>query len=1061
MMLLLMTMVFAASELPEITVPPAGLIDAIEFSEAASESAHRFGSGGRVSQGIAGDLVGGHDMRHPVRTLEEEGSFVSFQVRLQPGSVNTLEIEEVYGREHGVRGYLILLDDEPVYFRNWEARGAGPVHYFVQLPTSEKASATVKLVNCAPTSVRVSRAWVFADLERYVEEHELDVPFFMAPTLRLGFLDPEADVAKVLQIRESVGAHRHVKPAWTTWIGYAQLSDREIVRQIDHVLEVADKAQMPVQICLDTWWAQTPMGTDGSGGSWLDIPYQQVVYNQTQQRYQLSIPNQWSNTPWLTVNHPHLNEFKTRRLHFAASHLAARYRELLAEGHEDLILAINLDNEPVYWASGNAGLGSDLLLADFNAATVEKARRDGVRLDPEAGLDHEARLWLSRNLLEYNELIASAAAEALGRDAAVVDADGVRPAGDLLRHNIYTQAVVSNADITYPMLDERWPFWETAAPASARVGGEWNSNSERVIEGVTHQIALGRNAAVNAECSNDPQKIAGVLPAYTLGQRYIALYNYPLDQMHVAAAELDDLSHAVPPFVYQKVLLETRFDTDEWRDQVFSHEHIQTGLIGNTAAVAAFSQSNQKPGVLAYRLEAPSEAFDGLAVELNGRAFVHRAKDAAVHMRVLAGPTEDPAGMREAGRFHDSGDLGMVRRYDLTDAARERPHIFVRIEIHAPGVPDDVMSWCSVYRIRFTTPWPAGLMRDLPPQDHSPVTLRRQNLLVSWRRDAELAIASLQEYLRNSGPDDATWNLDERHAPLGKLEAARASCVRGGYAEAYRLANEGLCVALPATFHVLAERWLDPYRIRVSSTGPVIVTVEQWSPEVVRFKMIGDMAGEGHVMVAGLPPGAEYTVIEKEDGWTIRPAPPAADGATLSTDAAGVLSVPVTIRSAEEPPREQEIPGMLVGRDARSIHILRNDGHGGLRFLIDDRTTILRGTNTNDLHSVDVADLQRGDQVVVQMHDDGRAGEVTAVFALVEGTIRRYEPATPFAMPAITIDETGVRHIIDLSAPLQLDEAAVTLRADPLRPVDLVVGQRVRLRINPSTGRVFQLWTEP
>jgi hypothetical protein len=37
-------------------------------------------------------------------------------------------------------------------------------------------------------------------------------------------------------------------------------------------------------------------------------------------------------------------------------------------------LAVNLDNEPVYWATGNAGLGSDILLADFNRVTVEVRR---------------------------------------------------------------------------------------------------------------------------------------------------------------------------------------------------------------------------------------------------------------------------------------------------------------------------------------------------------------------------------------------------------------------------------------------------------------------------------------------------------------------------------------------------------------------------------------------------------------------------------------------------------------------------------------------------------------
>src|SRR5205823_14377550 len=100
-----------------------------------------------------------------------------------------------------------------------------------------------------------------------------------------------------------------------------------------------------------------------------------------------------------------LNAFKVQRLTSAASHLRGRTANLLA---------INLDNEPVYWASGNAALGSDLLMADFNPATIEAAAHDGVLLDPGDGLSRGERLWLWKNLLHYNDMIGRAVRDALG-----------------------------------------------------------------------------------------------------------------------------------------------------------------------------------------------------------------------------------------------------------------------------------------------------------------------------------------------------------------------------------------------------------------------------------------------------------------------------------------------------------------------------------------------------------------------------------------------------------------------------------------------------------------------
>jgi hypothetical protein len=96
--------------------------------------------------------------------------------------------------------------------------------------------------------------------------------------------------------------------------------------------------------------------------------------------------------------------------------------------------------------------------------------------------------------------------------------------------------------------------------------------------------------------------------------------------------------------------------------------------------------------------------------------------------------------LREVARIFDSGDINQVRRVDLGDAARGARTAYVRIELHAPGLDPTVLSWCSLRRVAFTVPWATELTQDLPTQDESLATLRAQNLVVAWRRDAELAL---------------------------------------------------------------------------------------------------------------------------------------------------------------------------------------------------------------------------------------------------------------------------------------------------------------------------------
>jgi len=992
--LVLLTLIGCASnqstnDPPEEPPRPArdvGLTDSINIADARSVKSHQFKGSNDVAVARVGDFVGGHDMHRLAHVVRGgSGSWVSYQLRVAPGKSTLVEIEEIDGRETDVRAYDVFIDGVKVLLRTWQGCGAGPVHYFVVAPPTMNDHATIRLMSRLPARFAISRIWAYADFDRYFAASGMAAPYYLAPTVPLKWNDYDRDVERVRRIRISMGGSslREIKPAWTTWIAYAQLSDRELARRIDYALRIARELSIPVQICFDSWWANTPTGADGQGGFWTDVKYQQVVLNRTLGQMQLSIPNQWSNTPWLSVNQGDLNSFKARRLTTAATTLAERYEKLAAQGKADLILAINLDNEPVYWASGSAGLGPDLLEADFNSASIANAKRDGVALDPSDGLSRSERLWLWRNLLGYNAMAASTVADALQQASDLAPGEGEsesplirfrnrepttgeseaalspalsRIAGrgsqefapvDLLRNNVYTQAMMMALPANqYPMMSAAYPLWESAAPAACRVGGEWNAGSRATIEATLHQLPLGRCAQVNAECENRAENMLGVMPGYALGQRFYALYNYPLDRMNVAVSELTDLERPFTLPVYGRVLADYTFVGESWKYQVQARSGLATGLLGNTSMIAAYPVSNQAPAYLVYKLQSPSPGgFDGLTLELAGRAKNFTRDDSAVCIRVLAAPENAPSDLREVAQISDAGNLDEIHRIDLSAVARGNGAIVVRIELAAPGVDQKMLSWCAIHHVRFTLPW----VNEPVEQKTSLAESRQRHLLVSWRRDAELMLEALSRA-----------NLESADAQLAYW--------LGEYARSYSIA----CRAL-------AER------ARVTLDPPYASRVKEAAPDQPRT-------------IAGVF------------------AATAAGGTSLSIYAdSGVID----------------------------------------DLLINDRTKIAR----NGATVATLADFRRGDDIVAKVDPtSGDAIEVQGGAAELVGVVAEFQPLSPMQMPTIKLTGEAKPHVIDLGAPLHLADGDTTLKSLPCGSIKLIAGDKVALRINPKTGRVFELW---
>ncbi len=1036
----------------------SGLSDAL----GADEAPDRALVSGAVRCDTVGDFVGGHDTRRAA-WIVGPGASIGWTMKVEPGKPITLEFEEMYGRDANVRGYGVFVDGQRVHFRSFRGCGAGPVHYFVQLPALKSDRIDVKLVNAHDSAFAISRVWAFSDFAGYFKNANMAVPYRLAPTIGISG-EMDVDLPKLMAVKSAMSGTANVLPAWTSWMPYANLSEFETRRRIDHVLALADAAQMPVQISFDTWWGNTPSGADGRGGFWNDVQYQQVVYNDTRKEIGLSIPNRWSNTPWPTMNSAVLNGYKAARLTRATAYLRERVDAMQASGKPNPILSINLDNEPVYWASGNAGLGNDLLWADFNPAAVADAARDGVTLDPTDGLSREERIWLHRNILHYNKIVADAAVAGLAGDATRVDATGATPDADPLANNVYTQGFVADPTMQFPLVDPTQGLWETAAPEGVRVGGEFNGNSQVELEAIVHQIALGRGAAVNAETGNRAEEVDAVLPAYALGLRYWTPYNYPIAEMKIAADEVADLSRSMPPRVYQPRLLEDEFGGDAWKLHVYEYGGVATSLLGNTAAMTLAPTSVDTPGFLTYKLDAQGGGtFEGLSLEFSGRAFVSKAKDERVQIRVLAGTSSEVASLGEVSHVSNSGDVNEVRRVDLSAVARGQKTVFVRIELHAPGRDPTTLSWCSLRRVAFTVPWPSEATENLPPQDTSIATLRSQNLLVSWRRDAELALDALAKQVEQR-PEYASLWKGNAASPPARLAEARAAYQVGQYARAYHAACIGAAAQLPARYEVRQSGPLDPYPLRVEATsGPLRCEIAEWSEQRVLLKLraSGDTTAKLTLSVSGLRSNAHYAVDAASTGeFTIH----LDERGAFAVDASGTLKF-----EADAPPAPADIApatasGSLRISDKASVQIFQDSGDGMRTIAIGPDTTIELtefGDSRLPPQRVAARMLARGDQLAVTIGVDGVAAKISAERRTLTGVVRSVRQLSTTTMPAIALEvDGGVEHIIDFAALMHNGGSTTPVRAIPLREIPLEPGDVVRVRMNPVNGRVMELWKQ-
>jgi hypothetical protein len=377
--------------------------------------------------------------------------------------------------------YLVTGDGLTPYERAYTARGFGPVTY--ALPVAGGRAGAVRIRNlagaaAAPCILRV----------RGVTRAEIDAAraadrFALCGTVINPLLGmPEEEQAQRLAASLPPMPGRAAGPGFSYEIYYAAWGPEAVRAQLVKARDWSRRHRMKALLGLVSWWNGTPRRVpDGLGGAFDDLKYQQVCYTpgaehaenpelrallgaRYSRHYRLSVPNIWSNTPWLTMNSATLNAYRARRMAEAVQAL----KEVSA-GDTSWVAGLFLENEPRYWdtqSTQGTPQWAGEQWADFNPMTVADAAKEGVTLDPADGMSQAELVWLQRNVGRYFQQTADAANRAL------------RAGGMAGRVPVYTHSLQLSVLFPCQALNQSPADWARASGARTGIEGIWSNLSD-------------------------------------------------------------------------------------------------------------------------------------------------------------------------------------------------------------------------------------------------------------------------------------------------------------------------------------------------------------------------------------------------------------------------------------------------------------------------------------------------------------------------------------------------------------------------------------------------------
>ncbi len=473
------------------------------------------------SSGVVSGYIGSHKLTFAARSITDEAEFKV------EGDPDYLAITEVYpdSRKPAEYSYTVSAPGTGICFRTHRSTGFGPVTWFVKV--KRKPVGTIRLLAASGSPVLISSVWgVTEERLRTLLANDRFTIMGLVPGGK-----PEARENWMRMLAEKLPrkARYGIGAGFSSEICYANSKPETVRAQLEACLGWARKYDLPAMLGLVSWWSGSPIHEpDGLGGRFGDIKYQQVCYSpdveseenpelkallgdRYDRHYGLSVPNQWSSVPWLTMNSDALNSYRYGRLDEAV--------EVLKQlGKPDWVDSIYLENEPRYWdtacEAGNpkAGRQGKTLWADFNPLVTQAAKKDGVVLDPSDGLADEELAWLHRNVGVYNQGIVDAARKSMAKR----DFAGSLP---LYTHSLQHRDMFPGGPINHPASE-----WAYADGARTGIEGMWSHPSD-----FTRLREWGRWANLNRE-ENDghhtDEHLWDLRVAYMMGADLYNSYNW-------------------------------------------------------------------------------------------------------------------------------------------------------------------------------------------------------------------------------------------------------------------------------------------------------------------------------------------------------------------------------------------------------------------------------------------------------------------------------------------------------------------------------------------------------
>lgn len=997
-------------------------------------------------------LVGDNDGSYTVRTLGEYDAEMSFSISgVTPNVGAMIDIEEIHLRNDGAIAYSVYINGTEVYGRTYAPNADGPNHAYFDIPASlvgNSDTLNVRIVSKCDNEIRIRRVWAISAPEKLAQEQGISKK--MDVVLMLNYMPNNLNYTYLKSLVESYQCDGMYNVGLCWEINYLQWGKEKTEAYLNNVIAASIQTGAVLYLGINSWWGGTPAGPDGLGGMWQDVPYQQITYdkNNTDGRgnWQLSSPNEWSNTPWLSMNNDYYNQVRVQRIKETVEFLQLRTAELSLAGQDLPAIHLYTENEPYYWPINWSKYDFDNYpngVGDFSAWVVEDAAKDGITLDPTDGLSKQEAMWLYRNLNTYISEVGGAIADGLGYNYITVKDGVVTYPTEQIVADSYSHTPIHPI---YPNWEENRRAWENHVLDSIHFGGEWSVyQDDDHVRALDYLIAYGSFSNINAERAGFPGGFSSkdfrvLSQCYAYGLEGVIIYNVLADTDQQNVIEESTLENEkMPVRVYEA---DPIFESDFTLRTAYCVNKVLTAISGLRWDGSAVIPNGENGGSLTYRIADAEKYSTGLRVLTSGTFADPNGK-----LEVLVGTSRED--LNSVGVYN-----GAVQSVDIDPSLYAgSDEVYIQLRVFGENFTSAQLSGLSLTKV--------GIYRSAVRNgstDGSVYTLaqnRMRCLLIAARADVERL---LNDYMENIGGAVMTQSQKVNFEKAYNLYAA------GRYAEAYAAISQAISQLLPATFTVSGYGQLGEYpvHIAVDNDAKVTVCLKEVSADAVRFSMTSSVGT--NVTVSLLTNSGKWGITQQENGdWVI------STGDTAVSEGKVSFTIAQKERKAKEYPTEFD--ARLLLSDSNHIYIQSQDTFVTdycyyKEFQMSVDAVVFRGidgTEKSAMIACDVTELQPGDYVQVKLNEFGRVTEVYAWYGVITGKVIKVEEISLFGTPSnayVTVQaEDGTVKRLEISYDTLLTFTGATGEMGKLALVEsvgLTEGQQVTVTYCPYefNGRI-------